>query len=76
MNNVFGPMSANYCNIFLVLSAIYLFFTVVLGGSFLVSLTTKKTSLATKLYTMFGFITYLLFYITHRIFYNMCIKTS
>lgn len=76
MNNVFGPMSSNYCNIFLVLSAIYLFFTVLLGGSFLVSLTNKKASMYSKISMMLGFITYLLFYITHRIFYNMCVKTS
>jgi hypothetical protein len=76
MNDVFGPMSSNYCNIFLVLSAIYLAITVLLAGSFLMSLTSKKIGLYHKV-TMFGaFVTYLLSYITHRIFYNMCKKTA
>ncbi len=75
MNNVFGPMSANYCNIFLVLSALYLVGTVLLGGSFLMSLTTK-VSLKYRLGIFMAFLTYLLSYITHRIFYNMCVKTA
>jgi hypothetical protein len=76
MNSIFGPMSSNYCNIFLILSAIYLFFTVVLGGSFLLSLTNKKMSFTARVSMVAGFITYLLLYITHRIFYNMCVKTA
>ncbi len=75
MNNVFGPMSANYCNVFLVLSAIYLAFTVLLGGSFLMSLTTKM-SVQHRIYMFLGFLTYLLGYVTNRIFYNMCVKTA
>jgi hypothetical protein len=75
MNSVFGPMSSNYCNIFLVLSAVYLAVTVLLGGSFLMSFT-KKISMSHRIYMFAGFITYLLSYITHRIFYNMCVKTA
>jgi hypothetical protein len=75
MNGVFGPMSSNYCNVFLIFSAIYLIFTVILGGSFLFSLTTKM-SLMKRFYMFVVFVTQLLFYITHRIFYNMCLKTA
>lgn len=76
MNDVFGPMSSNYCNIFLILSAIYLVFTIIFAGSFLMALTTKKASFQNKIYMFTGFITYLLFYVTHRIFYNMCKKIA
>ncbi len=75
MNNVFGPMSANYCNIFLLLSAIALVFTVLLAGSFLMSFA-GKTSMNTKMMLLIGFGNYLLTYITYRILYNMCVKTA
>ncbi len=75
MNNVFGPMSANYCNIFLILSAIYLAVTVLLAGGLLLSFS-KKMSLTHRLYMVGGLLTYLLGYITQRIFYNMCLKTA
>ncbi len=75
MNNVFGPMSANYCNIFLILSAIYLAITVLLAGSLLLSFS-KKMSMTHRLYMAGGLLTYLLGYITQRIFYNMCLKTA
>ena len=76
MNDVFGPMSSNYCNIFLILSAIYLVFTIILAGSLLLSLTNKKMAFSARMYMLAGFATYLLQYITHRIFYNMCRKTA
>lgn len=76
MNDIFGPMSSNYCNIFLILSAIYLVFTLVLMGTFFIALVSKKTTLKDKIYMIAGFLTYLLLYITHRIFYNMCKKTA
>jgi hypothetical protein len=75
MNDVFGPMSANYCNIFLILSAIALIVTILLAGSFLMSLS-GKTSMSTKLNLLLGFGNYLLSYITYRILYNMCVKTA
>jgi hypothetical protein len=75
MTNVFGPMSANYCNIFLILSAVYLALTVILGAGLLLSFT-KKISFYHRVYMTGGFLTYLLGYITHRIFYNMCLKTA
>ncbi len=75
MNDVFGPMSANYCNVFLILSAISLVITIMLAGSFLMSLT-GKTSMKTKALLLGGFGSYLFNYITYRLLYNMCVKSA
>jgi uncharacterized membrane protein YobD (UPF0266 family) len=75
MNDVFGPMSANYCNVFLILSAISLVITIMLAGSFLMSLT-GKTSMKTKAMLLGGFGSYLFNYITYRLLYNMCVKSA
>lgn len=76
MNDIFGPMSSNYCNIFLIFSALYLLVTILLLGGFLLSLTNKKVSFIARIYMFAGAFNYLLLYITHRIFYNMCRKTA
>jgi hypothetical protein len=75
MNDVFGPMSASYCNVFLILSAVALVATILLAGSFLMSFS-GKTSMNTKFMLLIGLGNYLLTYITYRILYNMCVKTA
>lgn len=74
MNNVFGPLSKQYCLYFYILAVIgfiiflifffYLFYLMFAIGS--------KVHPSIYVMTISGCISYLLFYFTYRLLYSMC----
>ena len=72
MNSLFGPLGKKYCNLFLLLSAIALFFLIAAVLSFVFFLTMKKIDLKIVLGSASVIIVYLIQYINNRILYNMC----
>lgn len=72
MNSLFGPLGKKYCNLFLLLSAVALFFLVTVIIGLLVMLTKKKVDLSAVLGVVGISVMYLIQYINNRILYNMC----
>lgn len=72
MNSLFGPLGKKYCNLFLLLSAIALFFLVTVVIGLLLMLTKKKVDLTAVMGVVGISIMYLIQYINNRILYNMC----
>jgi hypothetical protein len=72
MNSLFGPLGKKYCNLFLLLSAIALFFLVTVVIGLLMMLTRKKMDLTAVMGVVGISIMYLIQYINNRILYNMC----
>jgi hypothetical protein len=72
MNSLFGPLGKKYCNLFLLLSAIALFFLVTVVIGLLMMLTKNKVNLTAVMGALGISIMYLIQYINNRILYNMC----
>ena len=72
MNSLFGPLGKKYCNLFLLLSAIALFFLITVVVGLLLMLTRKKVDLTAVMGVVGISIVYLIQYINNRILYNMC----
>lgn len=72
MNSLFGPLSHQYCNLFLFLSAFGLFMVlaVVLTAVFMFS--DKKMNRGALVIMTSGVISYLIIYFQNRILYNIC----
>jgi uncharacterized membrane protein HdeD (DUF308 family) len=72
MNSLFGPLSHQYCNLFLLLSAFGLFmvFAVILTGVLMFA--DKKMNRGAVVIMAGGVISYLIIYFQNRILYNMC----
>jgi len=72
MNSLFGPLGKKYCNLFLLLSAIALFFLITMVIGLLFMLTKKKVDGWTVFAIIWASVLYLIQYINNRILYNMC----
>ncbi len=72
MNSLFGPLGKKYCNLFLLLSAIALFFLVSVIVGLLIMLTRKRVDMGAVAGVVGISIVYLIQYINNRILYNMC----
>ena len=72
MNSLFGPLSQQYCNLFLLLSAFGLFmvFAVILTG--ILMFADKKMNRGAVVIMAGGVISYLIIYFQNRILYNIC----
>jgi hypothetical protein len=72
MNSLFGPLGKKYCNLFLIISAIALFFVVMTVVGVLLLFTDKKLN---KMAVISGLLlagVYVIQYVQNRILYNMC----
>ena len=72
MNSLFGPLGKKYCNLFLLLSAIALFFLISAVFTLFVLMLQKKVDFKLVLGITGGIVLYLIQYINNRILYNMC----
>lgn len=72
MNSLFGPLGKKYCNLFLLLSAIALFFLISAVFTLFVLMLQKKVDFKLVLGITGGVVLYLIQYINNRILYNMC----
>jgi hypothetical protein len=72
MNSLFGPLGKKYCNLFLLISAIALFFLVMVVVGLLMMFTKKRVDGSAVFAAALVAIMYLIQYIQNRILYNMC----
>ncbi len=75
MNDLFGPLSAKYCNLFLAFSAfgaIMIFAVTFVTVFFSMN---KKFDTAQLFGVIYAIITYFIIYLQNRILYNMCNKS-
>ena len=72
MNSLFGPLGKKYCNLFLLISAIALFFLVMVVVGVVLMFTKKKVDGTAVFSACLVATMYLIQYIQNRILYNMC----
>ncbi len=75
MNDLFGPLSAKYCNLFLFFSAfgVFMVFAVIFVTVFFSM--NKKFDMTQLFPVLYAVITYFIIYLQNRILYNMCNKS-
>ena len=75
MNDLFGPLSAKYCNLFLLFSAfgVFMVFAVIFVTVFFSM--NKKFDMVHLFPVLYAIITYFVMYLQNRILYNMCNKS-
>lgn len=75
MNDLFGPLSSKYCNLFLFFSAFGAIMVFAVIFTTIVFSMGKKFD-ATHLFpAIYAIITYFIIYLQNRILYNMCNKS-
>ena len=74
-NDVFGTLSKQYCIYFYILCVCSFIACILALFGFFVLFTQKNTPTATYLTTFAIVINYFLFYISHRLYYSMCINS-
>ena len=72
MNSLFGPLGKKYCNLFLLISAIALFFLVMVVVGVVLMFMKKKVDGNAVFSACLVATMYLIQYIQNRILYNMC----
>ena len=72
MNSLFGPLGKKYCNLFLIISAIALFFVVMTVVGVLLLFTEKKLNKVAVISGLLLSVMYIIQYVQNRILYNMC----
>lgn len=72
MNSLFGPLSQQYCNLFLFLSAFGLFMVFAVVLTVVLMFSSKKMNRNEVVIMLTGVISYLIIYFQNRILYNIC----
>ena len=72
MNSLFGPLSHQYCNLFLFLSAFGLFMVFAVIITAVLMFADKKMNRGAVVIMASGVISYLIIYFQNRILYNIC----
>lgn len=73
MQNLFGPLSKQYCLYFYFLSIIFLVLALILLFSTLVIGITKRKDMSFYYYSLFGILGYGMVYFQNRLLHTMCV---
>lgn len=76
MNDLFGPLSKNYCDYFYFLSVFSFLSFIIILSTLIVGLFYKKyRDMHTSSFLLFSAINSLIMYFINRLFYTMCVKS-